>query len=82
MFLYFFVFCLVCVHLAELLAFVFPLPRQHGRVGIVTGGISGICFETARHMASLGAHVIIGKPTVTQHTVLYRPTSVNVLFLT
>ncbi|KAM9484551.1 polyprenol dehydrogenase-like isoform 2-T2 [Salvelinus alpinus] len=35
------------------------LPRQHGRGGIVTGGIRGNCFETARHMARLGAHIII-----------------------
>ncbi|XP_041740808.1 dehydrogenase/reductase SDR family member on chromosome X-like isoform X2 [Coregonus clupeaformis] len=35
------------------------LPRQHGIVAIVTGDTRGICFETTRHMASLGAHIII-----------------------
>ncbi|KAL0963664.1 hypothetical protein UPYG_G00309270 [Umbra pygmaea] len=40
--------------------FILPeLPRQHGRVAIVTGGTRGIGYETARHMASLGVHVII-----------------------
>ncbi|XP_067113529.1 dehydrogenase/reductase SDR family member on chromosome X-like [Osmerus mordax] len=36
------------------------MPNQHGRVAIVTGGARGIGYEIARHMASLGAHVIIG----------------------
>ncbi|KAJ8012993.1 hypothetical protein DPEC_G00048660 [Dallia pectoralis] len=35
------------------------LPRQHGRVAIVTGGSRGIGYETARHLARLGAHIII-----------------------
>ncbi|XP_063321986.1 dehydrogenase/reductase SDR family member on chromosome X isoform X3 [Pelmatolapia mariae] len=35
------------------------LPKQNGRVAIVTGGTRGIGFETARHLASLGMHVII-----------------------
>ncbi|KAG8511860.1 Zinc finger BED domain-containing protein 1, partial [Galemys pyrenaicus] len=32
-----------------------------GRVAIVTGGTSGIGFATARHLARLGMHVIIGE---------------------
>ncbi|XP_029980397.1 dehydrogenase/reductase SDR family member on chromosome X isoform X2 [Sphaeramia orbicularis] len=36
------------------------MPRQDGKVAIVTGGGRGIGFEVARHMARLGAHVIIG----------------------
>ncbi|KAK2839648.1 hypothetical protein Q5P01_013388 [Channa striata] len=36
------------------------MPRQDGTVAIVTGGGRGIGFEVARHMAGLGAHVIIG----------------------
>ncbi|KAM4537673.1 polyprenol dehydrogenase [Fundulus diaphanus] len=35
------------------------LPKQNGRVAIVTGGTRGMGFETARHLASLGMHVII-----------------------
>lgn len=42
----------VCVCLA--------MPRQDGKVVIVTGGGSGIGYEVVRHMARLGAHVIIG----------------------
>lgn len=38
------------------------LPRQNGRVAIVTGGTRGMGFETARHLASLGMHVILGRP--------------------
>lgn len=37
------------------------LPKQNGRVAIVTGGTRGMGFETARHLASLGMHVIIGR---------------------
>ncbi|XP_029306885.1 polyprenol dehydrogenase [Cottoperca gobio] len=40
----------------------FTLPvllRQDGRVAIVTGGTRGMGFETARHLASLGMHVVI-----------------------
>uniref|UniRef100_A0A3B5N1L0 Dehydrogenase/reductase (SDR family) X-linked n=1 Tax=Xiphophorus couchianus TaxID=32473 RepID=A0A3B5N1L0_9TELE len=40
--------------------FEMPLPKQKGRVAIVTGGTRGMGFETARHLASLGMHVIIG----------------------
>ncbi|XP_047210896.1 dehydrogenase/reductase SDR family member on chromosome X isoform X1 [Girardinichthys multiradiatus] len=35
------------------------LPKQNKRVAIVTGGTRGMGFETARHLASLGMHVII-----------------------
>ncbi|XP_030643080.1 dehydrogenase/reductase SDR family member on chromosome X [Chanos chanos] len=41
-------------------AFTLPvLPRQNGRVAIVTGGSRGLGYETARQLASLGMHVII-----------------------
>ncbi|XP_013866983.1 dehydrogenase/reductase SDR family member on chromosome X isoform X2 [Austrofundulus limnaeus] len=36
------------------------MPRQDGRVAIVTGGGRGIGYEVVRHLARLGAHVIIG----------------------
>ncbi|XP_072301174.1 polyprenol dehydrogenase isoform X2 [Eucyclogobius newberryi] len=36
------------------------MPRQEGKVAIVTGGGRGIGFEVALHLAGLGAHVIIG----------------------
>ncbi|KAM4609355.1 polyprenol dehydrogenase [Polymixia lowei] len=36
------------------------MPRQDGKVAIVTGGARGIGYEVVRHMACLGAHVIIG----------------------
>ncbi|KAI3366131.1 hypothetical protein L3Q82_009716, partial [Scortum barcoo] len=35
------------------------LPKQNGRVAIVTGGTRGMGFETAKHLASLGMHVVI-----------------------
>ncbi|XP_054882023.1 dehydrogenase/reductase SDR family member on chromosome X-like isoform X2 [Poeciliopsis prolifica] len=35
------------------------LPKQKGRVAIVTGATRGMGFETARHLANLGMHVII-----------------------
>ncbi|XP_041638191.1 dehydrogenase/reductase SDR family member on chromosome X isoform X2 [Cheilinus undulatus] len=35
------------------------LPKQNGRVAIVTGGTRGMGFETARHLARLGMHVFI-----------------------
>ncbi|XP_068186195.1 dehydrogenase/reductase SDR family member on chromosome X isoform X2 [Antennarius striatus] len=35
------------------------MPRQDGRVAIVTGGGKGIGYEVVRHMARLGMHVII-----------------------
>lgn len=37
------------------------LPKQNGRVAIVTGGTRGMGLETARHLANLGMHVIIGR---------------------
>ncbi|XP_049425903.1 dehydrogenase/reductase SDR family member on chromosome X isoform X1 [Epinephelus fuscoguttatus] len=41
-------------------SFALPvLPKQNGRVAIVTGGTRGMGYETARHLASLGMHVII-----------------------
>ncbi|XP_070694188.1 polyprenol dehydrogenase isoform X2 [Pempheris klunzingeri] len=36
------------------------MPRQDGKVAIVTGGGRGIGYEVVLHMARLGAHVIIG----------------------
>nr|XP_046260925.1 dehydrogenase/reductase SDR family member on chromosome X-like [Scatophagus argus] len=36
------------------------MPRQDGKVAIVTGGARGIGYEVVRHMARLGVHVIIG----------------------
>ncbi|XP_034533978.1 dehydrogenase/reductase SDR family member on chromosome X [Notolabrus celidotus] len=35
------------------------LPKQCGRVAIVTGGTRGMGFEAARHLAGLGMHVFI-----------------------
>ncbi|XP_074483929.1 polyprenol dehydrogenase [Sebastes fasciatus] len=41
-------------------SFTLPvLPKQNGRVAIVTGGTRGMGYETARHLASLGMHVVI-----------------------
>lgn len=37
------------------------MPRQDGKVAIVTGGGRGIGYEVVRYMAELGAHVIIGR---------------------
>uniref|UniRef100_UPI0037E8F698 polyprenol dehydrogenase n=1 Tax=Semicossyphus pulcher TaxID=241346 RepID=UPI0037E8F698 len=51
------------VLLAQLFSRCFRLPvmpRQDGKVAIVTGGSRGIGYEVVRHMARLGAHVIIG----------------------
>ncbi|KAM6934511.1 polyprenol dehydrogenase, partial [Xenentodon cancila] len=36
------------------------IPRQDGKVAIVTGGGRGIGYEVVRNLARLGAHVIIG----------------------
>ncbi|TKS67359.1 Dehydrogenase/reductase SDR family member on chromosome X [Collichthys lucidus] len=36
------------------------MPRQDGKVAIVTGGVRGIGYEVVRHMSRLGVHVIIG----------------------
>ncbi|XP_059819763.1 dehydrogenase/reductase SDR family member on chromosome X isoform X2 [Hypanus sabinus] len=35
------------------------LPSQDGKVAIVTGGAKGIGYETAKHLSTLGMHVII-----------------------
>ncbi|XP_063069350.1 dehydrogenase/reductase SDR family member on chromosome X-like isoform X2 [Engraulis encrasicolus] len=41
-------------------AFVLPdLPKQDGKVAIVTGGARGMGYETARHLSTLGMRVII-----------------------
>ncbi|XP_076579975.1 polyprenol dehydrogenase [Chaetodon auriga] len=41
-------------------SFTLPvLSKQNGRVAIVTGGTRGMGFETARHLAHLGMHVVI-----------------------
>ncbi|XP_068447071.1 dehydrogenase/reductase SDR family member on chromosome X [Clinocottus analis] len=41
-------------------SFTLPvLPKQNGRVAIVTGGTRGMGYETARHLAGLGMHVVI-----------------------
>ncbi|XP_037099409.1 dehydrogenase/reductase SDR family member on chromosome X [Syngnathus acus] len=41
-------------------SFTLPvLQKQNGRVGIVTGGTRGMGYETAKHLARLGMHVII-----------------------
>lgn len=41
------------------------MPRQDGKVVIVTGGARGIGYEVVRHMVGLGAHVVIG--TLSSH---------------
>ncbi|XP_071320734.1 polyprenol dehydrogenase [Trachinotus anak] len=54
--------CGMKVLLYQLFNRSFPLPvlpKQNGRVAIVTGGTRGMGLETARHLASLGMHVII-----------------------
>ncbi|KAJ0070110.1 hypothetical protein NL108_002439 [Boleophthalmus pectinirostris] len=51
------------VLLGQLLSKTFKLPdmpKQEGKVAIVTGGGKGIGFEVTLHLAGLGAHVIIG----------------------
>eukprot|EP00079_Xenopus_tropicalis_P033182 XP_017946953.1 PREDICTED: dehydrogenase/reductase SDR family member on chromosome X isoform X3 [Xenopus tropicalis] len=41
-------------------AFSLPvIPSQNGKVAIVTGGAKGIGYSTAKHLSSLGMHVII-----------------------
>uniref|UniRef100_A0A8D2PFZ5 Uncharacterized protein n=1 Tax=Zosterops lateralis melanops TaxID=1220523 RepID=A0A8D2PFZ5_ZOSLA len=34
-------------------------PTQNGKVAIVTGGAKGIGYQTVKHLARLGMHVII-----------------------
>ncbi|XP_053562411.1 dehydrogenase/reductase SDR family member on chromosome X [Bombina bombina] len=41
-------------------------PLQNGKVAIVTGGAKGIGFYTAKHLASLGMHVIIAGNNTTE----------------
>ncbi|XP_031172118.1 dehydrogenase/reductase SDR family member on chromosome X isoform X4 [Sander lucioperca] len=42
-------------------SFTLPvLPRQDGRVAMVTGGTRGMGYETAKHLVKLGMHVVIG----------------------
>lgn len=41
-------------------------PRQLERVAIVTGGTDGIGYATAKHLARLGMHVIIGDGSLLQ----------------
>ncbi|KAM5179807.1 E3 SUMO-protein ligase ZBED1 isoform 3-T6 [Mantella aurantiaca] len=42
-------------------SFALPdLPRQDGKVAFVTGGSRGIGYNTAKHLAKHGMHVIIG----------------------
>ncbi|XP_056591508.1 dehydrogenase/reductase SDR family member on chromosome X isoform X4 [Triplophysa dalaica] len=36
------------------------LPKQNGKVAIVTGGARGMGYEISRHLVSLGMHVFIG----------------------
>ena len=37
----------------------FPVVDLSGRVAVVTGGNSGIGYETAKALAAMGAHTII-----------------------
>ena len=37
----------------------YPEVNQSGRVSVVTGGNTGIGYETAKGLAVLGAHVVI-----------------------
>lgn len=56
------------------------MPRQDGKVVIVTGGARGIGYEIVRHMVGLGAHVIIG--TLSSHALgrgRYREWIMNVI---
>ncbi|KAM4702381.1 polyprenol dehydrogenase [Discoglossus pictus] len=41
-------------------------PRRDGKVALVTGGAKGIGYYTAKHLASLGMHVIIVGNTETE----------------
>ncbi|XP_051993845.1 dehydrogenase/reductase SDR family member on chromosome X-like isoform X3 [Xyrauchen texanus] len=41
-------------------SFILPdLPKQNGKVAIVTGGTRGMGYEISRHLVSLGMHVVI-----------------------
>ncbi|KAF4795193.1 hypothetical protein TURU_095517 [Turdus rufiventris] len=39
-------------------------PTQNGKVAIVTGGTKGIGYQTVKHLARLGMHVIIGTAAI------------------
>ncbi|XP_036599019.1 dehydrogenase/reductase SDR family member on chromosome X isoform X2 [Trichosurus vulpecula] len=59
---YFMAVIVVLSQLYQRCRYGFSLPAfssQHGNVAIVTGGLSGIGFSTAKHLAKLGTHVII-----------------------
>lgn len=57
------------------------MPRQDGKVAIVTGGGKGIGYEVVRHMARLGAHVIIGTVSNTAPLTHKRDERVNTFMI-
>lgn len=52
---------LLRTNLALFLFLRIVFPTQNGKVAIVTGGSKGIGYQTVKHLARLGMHVIIGK---------------------
>lgn len=57
-------FLIVLLFWTNLVLFLFShivFPTQNGKVAIVTGGTKGIGYQTVKHLARLGMHVIIGK---------------------
>lgn len=52
---------LLGTNLALFLFLHIVFPTQNGKVAIVTGGAKGIGYQTVKHLARLGMHVIIGK---------------------